>query len=606
MSAHYLRNAHMEREFAAGLLLNPECISSLCEAFSPGDISDPPLRLVCEAVLGVEQPDPTSVVAHLKTRGGTKQVDDWSKFVADLMKDAPLGGAFLSKQARHLHDLAALRAAGSTMRTALEGLGKVDCTSEGEAARFLETTAAKLETLGSSQRADSELITVCAADVHPEKVDWLWRDRYPMGRVSMLLGDPGLGKSLNGIDACARVTKGLPWPDGATPPPIGSVVLLMAEDDPGDTIRPRLDAAGADPSKVHIIQGARKKGRAGAVADRMFSLRDDLSALGNLFENLGDVQLLVVDPINAYLGSGIDSYKDAEVRAVLGPLAELARQHSVAVLCVTHLNKAGASKAIYRGLGSIGFVASARAVWLVTKDPEDEERRFFLPIKSNLGPDPHGLAYRVRAECLGDAPYVAWEEGAVTETADAILTKFSAHDSGKAGEAKTWLARTLADGPVRGREVIASGEEQGFSDKMIRQASNALGICKRTDGFQGPSIWELPKDGQANDVQELPSPKSGATLGESGQHWTEGVENEGGSNLGQGKIDLRHQEPNHGNHGNDSPSPESAIIGGDPEDCSLCHGRSWWRLKTGGPPVCAQCHPCIYSDDRVEYWEVPS
>jgi putative DNA primase/helicase len=232
-------------------------------------------------------------------------------------------------------------------------------------------------------------VTVCLANVQPEPLHWLWPGRIPLGKLTLIAGDPGLGKSFVTLDVAARVSSGTPWPDLPDEETAsGSVILLSAEDDLADTIRPRLDAAGADAARVVALKGVLLPESAGVTH---FSLAMDIPQLEEVILQVEDVRLVVIDPVTAYLGRA-DGHKNAEIRGLLAPLAELASAHRVSVVCVTHLNKAAGTKALYRAMGSLAFAAAARAVWLVTRDKDDPARRLMLPAKMNLAPEVTGLA----------------------------------------------------------------------------------------------------------------------------------------------------------------------------------------------------------------------
>ena len=170
------------------------------------------------------------------------------------------------------------------------------------------------------------------------------------------MGDPGLGKSVLSLDLAARVSTGAPWPHAAGRSDIGDVLILSAEDDPADTIVPRLMAVGADLNRIFILKGVKKGDQV-----QYFSLAEDLLALEAALTS--QTRLIIIDPISAYLGE-TDSHVNTSVRSVLAPLAELASKTGAAVLAISHLNK-GQGAAIYRVQGSIAFTAAARAVWAV-------------------------------------------------------------------------------------------------------------------------------------------------------------------------------------------------------------------------------------------------
>jgi KaiC/GvpD/RAD55 family RecA-like ATPase len=250
----------------------------------------------------------------------------------------------------------------------------------------------------------------CFSDIAPKPLRWLWPGRIPLGKLTLLIGDPGLGKSLLTADIASRITRGTPFPDSARCES-GSVIFLSAEDDPADTIRPRLDAAGADVSCVHTLEAVRVQLTNGSLTEKPFNLETDVAALEGAVREHPGVRLIVIDPISAYLG-GVDSHSNAEVRGVLARLATLAAQYNVAVLCVTHLRKS-AGAAVYRAVASIAFTAAARAVWAVAPDPEDADRRLLLAVKQNLSADPGGLAFRIEM-AHNNVARLAWEAGAVT------------------------------------------------------------------------------------------------------------------------------------------------------------------------------------------------
>src|ERR1700722_12568049 len=256
------------------------------------------------------------------------------------------------------------------------------------------------------------------SDIPRQELRWLWSGRILLGKLTLFAGDPGLGKSFVTLDIASRVTRDGQWPDSDQPKGApGSVIVLSAEDDPADTIRPRLEAAGADLTKVHILQAVRRQKPNGESKLEPFSLETDLLSLQDAALSLGDVRLVVIDPISAYLGD-TDSHVNAKVRSLLNPLAEFASGLGVAVLAVTHLNKS-VSSAMYRATGSIACVAAARAVWLFAKSPDDPRCRLMLPGKMNLAPDQTGLSYTLNDKGAGVAA-VAWGEP-VRLSADEVL-----------------------------------------------------------------------------------------------------------------------------------------------------------------------------------------
>ena len=340
----------------------------------------------------------------------------------------------------------------------------------------------------------SSAMTVCLADVQPEPISWLWPERIALGKITLIAGDPGLGKSLLTATMAAIVSKGYSWPLDDSPSPIGSVVLLSAEDDPADTIRPRLDAAGADCGRVHVIQAIRDVDAEGNATQRMFSLKRDTATLEELLPTLPDCRLLVIDPISAYL-DGTDSHNNGDVRGLLAPLAKLASDHHIAIVLIQHLNKSsGGSAAIYRAIGSIGFVAACRAAFAVTKDQNNPDRRLVMPLKNNLAKDSTGLAYSVITAENG-APVIVWELDPVMMTADEALAPAESSEE-KIGT--NWPEMALQDvrrnGPVSVSVAIKEVKQAGgITDKMLRTAREKLGIKPKKAGFDKGWVWSLPQ-----------------------------------------------------------------------------------------------------------------
>jgi putative DNA primase/helicase len=348
--------------------------------------------------------------------------------------------------------------------------------------------------------APTTAVVVRVADVKAEPISWLWPGRIPLGKVSLISGDPGLGKSLISIALAAHVTCGTRWPVDRTHCPRGDVLMLSAEDDIADTIRPRLEAAGADVARVHVLQMIRDMDKDGAPTVRGVSLKRDLAVLDELLTGRPGMRLVVVDPVSAYLGD-VDSHNNADVRGLFAPLAELASRHRVAIVAVSHLNKSS-GPAMYRTSGSLAFVAAARAVFAVIKDKDEPSRRLMLPVKNNLGPDSTGLAYVV-AQADNGAPMVAWEPDPVTISADEAMRPTNDEERTATDEAMEWLRDILAGGPMPASEAHKQARQAGISDKALRTARERLSIRSIKEG--GPFgtgeqrwIWCLPAEDALN------------------------------------------------------------------------------------------------------------
>lgn len=336
-------------------------------------------------------------------------------------------------------------------------------------------------------------------DIKAKPIHWLWQGRIARGKVSMLAGNPGLGKSQITASLAAVITTGGTWPVDRTKCERGNVIFLSAEDDPADTIRPRLEAAGADLSRVFIIDAVVDGYRTGGVEiQRAFNLTKDLIRLGDMLQEIGDVALVVIDPITAYLGEA-DSHKNAEIRALLAPLSDMAAKHGAAVVCVSHFNKASGGDALMRITGSLAFVAAARAAFIVAKDPENESRRLFLPLKNNIGNDQTGLAFSIQsAQVKSDAgnietSLISWEKEPVTVTANEAMTPQGEHlDQSAFDDAKQFLRELLEKGPVSSKQVRADSEGAGHSWRTVQRAQKALEIEAVKEGMNGGWVWKFP------------------------------------------------------------------------------------------------------------------
>ena len=472
---------------------------------------------VCEGEKAAEAVRSLGLVATTSAHGAQSAAKtDWrplaGKSVVILPDNDPPGRKFAGDVAGILDKLSP----GPTVRIvelpALpEGGDAVEWVASFGGATEPATMRAELERLaqaaevfngGGSALTAAQPVLVRLSDVKPEPVCWLWPQRIALGKLTILVGDPGLGKSFLTCDLAARVTYGSPWPDDPhSRAPRGSVVMLNCEDDLADTIRPRLDRHGADVERIVALQAVRDASRADR--QRPFNLARDLRALERAIELLGDCRLVIIDPVTAYLGDRHDSHKAADVRSLLAPLCELAARHRVAVLAVSHLNK-GDGAAMYRTMGSLAFVAAARSVWCVSRDRENPERRLLLPIKNNLGNDRSGLAYAIVDGM------VEWERDPVTVTADeALAPEAEANGRGELAEAVEWLRSYLKPGmPTPAAEILSAAREHGITEKLVRKAKHRLHVLCAKTAMRGGWTWTLPDDGDHRDHPERESSES--------------------------------------------------------------------------------------------------
>jgi putative DNA primase/helicase len=329
-----------------------------------------------------------------------------------------------------------------------------------------------------------------------ESTRWLWPGRIPLGKLTLLVGDPGVSKSFLTMDVAARVSRGAEWPDPpASFAPQGTVVLLNAEDGLTDTVRPRLLAAQACLSNV-VALAPHDATDASADGARLLALDRDLSMLSDALGDCPDCRLVIIDPISAYWGDA-DENRNMDVRRVLFSLAQLASQRDVAMLAVTHLNKQQGGRAIYRAMGSLAFVAAARSVWGVTLDPRNSQRRLMLPIKNNLASQSLGLAYTLAESVDTGTAHVVWEPAPALETIDYVLRAgedrlAEQNDVDHQGFVCDWLREKLGDVGLPRGILSDLARRDGISDGQLHRASVKMNIVKTKYDFLRGWMWQLP------------------------------------------------------------------------------------------------------------------
>jgi len=360
---------------------------------------------------------------------------------------------------------------------------------------------------GDARARTVELVVRRASDIKPEPIDWLWPGRVAIGKLTMLAGEPGLGKSQLTCWVSAAVTTGGRWPGNEGTASIGSAIILSAEDDAADTVRPRLDAAGADVSRVYIVSAVRVDDG----SRRSFNIQADLVLLEQEIKRIGDVRLVVIDPVSSYLGR-VDSHKNAELRAVLEPIGEMASRMGVAVVAVTHLSKGGSGGANNRIIGSIAFVAAARAAFIVCRDPDDSERRLFLPTKNNLGREGDGIGFRVGVQLTPSgilAPSIFWDADPVKMSADDVLAAGDRGEVTSGDEAEDFLRDLLVAGPVPTKTVKAEAGAAELSWATVRRAKDRIGVrAVKAKEADGGWLWTLAE------VEDVHAEVEGAPLSE--------------------------------------------------------------------------------------------
>ena len=340
------------------------------------------------------------------------------------------------------------------------------------------------------------VVLTCGSDLTPEPVRWLWQNWLALGKFHILAGAPGQGKTTIAMSLVATVTIGGRWPDG-TRCEAGNVLIWSGEDDPADTLLPRLLAAGADRAKCFFISGSRIGGEV-----QPFDPSTDVARLLAAIKQIGGVKMIVVDPVvSAVTG---DSHKNTEVRRALQPLVDLAAACECALLGITHFSKGGqGSDPSQRVIGSVAFTAVARVVLVAAKvkSEDGEDTRILARSKSNIGPDDGGFQYhleQVEVDAFPgiEAARIAWGKS-VGGNASQLLTdpnegnaaddeeESSARDS-----AEDFLKELLKDGPAPTKHVEAEAKAAGISWATVRRASNSLMVKKQKS--DGKYYWSLP------------------------------------------------------------------------------------------------------------------
>ncbi|MEI8213609.1 MAG: bifunctional DNA primase/polymerase [Planctomycetota bacterium] len=356
-------------------------------------------------------------------------------------------------------------------------------------AKHLANNSYKFNVEGEEQGAEEadaaiDLHVRSFRSIEAKPVEWLWEGRLALGKITLLTGDGGVGKSMLTCDLAARISQGSDLPGGGVAP-IGDTFFIGSEDGAEDTVRPRLDAAGADVDRVHLIQGPKPKGEeiAGPI-----DLSRHVHKLDRLLSQHPEARLLIVDPIMDYLGPETNSDKATDVRRVLSPLRSLAEKHHVAIIAMNHLNKAGRGPKS-RSLGSGAFVQVARIELRVVEDPDNPNRRLLLPVKNNLAAAP-GLAYRIESGSNG-AGFAIWEEGTVDISIGEVEADGAGQDRSAINEAIEWLEGFLSDGPVKASEAFAHARKYGIAEATLKRAKKRL----RVSSIQRDRShwWQLPE-----------------------------------------------------------------------------------------------------------------
>lgn len=347
------------------------------------------------------------------------------------------------------------------------------------------TTIAEGHEIIETPLHDFNLINPAELEMKP--VNWLWPGWLPRGKLVLLGGNPGVGKTTLACSIVAIETSGGHWPFSMNRGHGGRVILLSAEDDPADTLTPRLVAAGADLNRIIIIDSLNRE-RDGRMVESFFSLSTDCHQLDGLLTSEPDVCLVVIDPLSAYLGAR-DSHRDADVREVLGPVSRLAALHGVCILGISHLSKDEGKSAINRFLGSTGIMAAARAALLAA---QYEGRNVLVPAKMNLAEMGTAMEYEIQSCTVGEGigtSRVSWV-GQTDIHADEVMAAAKAQARAPSLlSCQQFLTDILQDGPKPAAFIENAAKDSGRSLRTLQRAKKILGVVSHKDAFSAGWRW---------------------------------------------------------------------------------------------------------------------
>lgn len=340
---------------------------------------------------------------------------------------------------------------------------------------------------------ENVIVEECFEDMEAKAIDWDWDLRIPKGKLTLFTGNPDVGKTTVACAIVAAYTKKIPWPDGApNDADPGDVLMLIAEDDPRDTIKPRLLAAGADVRHVHLLRGVQVKQGAKQI-ERELALDQDLALLENTLASHKQTRLVMIDPITNYFGHA-NVNKDQEIRRVLVPIKNVAERTGVTFIGVGHFNKRDGVAALQRISGGVAFPGVARATWMFAKNPEADGEYLMLLVKGNLTKRRDGLRYRIVEKIIPlpnekqtGVPVIDWL-GKSETSADSVVETAGNPEEKKKAKAKRFLLDFLANGDQPSETIIAEGAKQGIGRSNLFDAKKELGIR----AYKDAGCWWWP------------------------------------------------------------------------------------------------------------------
>ena len=309
--------------------------------------------------------------------------------------------------------------------------------------------------------------------VEAKPISWLWPGRIPLGMLSLLVGDPGQGKSILSIHLAALLSRGLPFPGSTEQTPARNTLFILGEDPLAQAVRPRADANEADISRLLVVM-------------ETFNM-ENLRPLQQTLEKYQDIRLVILDPLSAFFPPKTRYFEDPSVRQALLPLVALAEEKNVAVLCIAHLRKQEAENVLHRVGGSVGLAALARSIIAIANDENDPDRRLLLPLKANYSRKPDCLAFRIQNDLS-----IVFESGPVQVNTDDV---FSSEETKERKDERsfnlTWLRGFLKDGPKSVQETEKAALGVGINRRTLFRVADRIGVLSRAKGEGRFKNWEL-------------------------------------------------------------------------------------------------------------------
>jgi hypothetical protein len=362
----------------------------------------------------------------------------------------------------------------------------------------------------SAPESSVVLDIVTVGDVPSQPVRWLWKNRIPFGKLSLLEGMPDVGKSNLSLAIAAAVSTGGTLPGGERVE-AGDVLIVTVEDGIADTIRPRLEAAGADVSRVHVLRSVSYND---GVSERIPKIPDDLPAIHEAILRTYAV-LVIIDTLGSHTSAKRKGGDDVDMGDALSAVAKMAEDTGAAILALRHLQKAPVGNAITAGIGGIGVIGRARSCLLAARDPDDTSKRVLAVVKKNLAPDGvPSLAYRIEGkdvEGAGSVSHLVWDGESKYSADELIAAGRDREDRSKVDEAIEWLREYLVGGRQKKAEILAAAKGAGITYASLDRAKVRLGVTHERDGYGKGAFywWNLPiSNGSADHASHDEEPKS--------------------------------------------------------------------------------------------------